>query len=127
MFLRHGISYAAEAPSKANLYADLIAAISSRSIDLLDLPRLREQILGLELQATAGGERIAMPRARDGKALRDDVVNAAAGALARAGARRRLTVLEGLAAEGEGIDPKQLEHDRGLANHMLSLRQQGLL
>ena len=29
--------------------------ISSRSIDLLDLPRLREQILALESQATAGG------------------------------------------------------------------------
>ncbi len=68
-----------------------------------------------------------MPRARDGRALHDDIVNSSAGALARAGARRRLTVIEGLAAEAEGIDPKQLEHDRGLANHMLSLRQQGLL
>ena len=80
LFLRHGISYDASAPSKANLFADLIASISSRSIDLLDLPRLREQILALESQATAGGERIAMPRARDGRALHDDIVNSAAGA-----------------------------------------------
>ncbi len=38
-----------------------------------------------------------------------------------------MTVIEGLAAEEEGIDPTQLAHDRGLASHMMSLRQQGLL
>ena len=64
-----------------------------------------------------------MPRARDGKALRDDVVNCVAGSLARAAPRRRMTVLEGLAVEGEGISP----HDRGLANHLLSLRLSGSL
>jgi hypothetical protein len=127
-FLRHGIGYAADAPSKSNLYADFVAAISSRSIDLLDLPRLRTQIQGLEAQGMSGGyEKIGMPRARDGKALHDDLVNAAAGALALAGGRRKLTVLEGLAAADEGIPPAQLAHDRGLASHLLSLRHQGLL
>ena len=71
--------------------------------------------MALEARTAGGYEKIGMPRARDGRALHDDVVNAAAGALARAGARRRMTVLEGLAVEEEGIDPKQLEHDRGLA------------
>ena len=63
-FQRHGISYDASAPSKANLFADLIASISSNSISLLDLPRLREQIMGLESQATAGGERRLQCRGR---------------------------------------------------------------
>jgi hypothetical protein len=128
LFLRHGISYAADAPSKNNLYADFIAALSSRSIDLLDLPRLREQAMALQSLGMASGyEKIGMPRARDGRALHDDVVNAVSGVLVRAGGRRRMTVLEGLAAEDEGIDPKQLEHDRGLASHLFSLRHQGLL
>ena len=45
---------------------------------------------------------IAMPRARDGKALHDDVVNCRGGRWLRAGARRRMTVLEGLAVEERG-------------------------
>ena len=124
-FLRHGVSYAADGSGEEQPLSPISSpAISSGSIRLLDLPRLREQILALESQGTAGGyEKIGMPRARDGKALRDDIVNAAAGALARAGARRRMTVLEGLAVEGEGIS----QHDRGLANHLLSLRLSGSL
>ena len=38
-----------------------------------------------------------------------------------------MTVLEGLAVEEEGISPAQLAHDRGLASHLLSLRQRHLL
>ncbi len=81
LFRRHGISYDASAPSKANLFADFIAALSSHAVSLLDHPRLREQTMTLESLGMAGGyEKIGMPRARDGRALHDDVVNAVAGA-----------------------------------------------
>ena len=107
VFRRHGVRYHASASSKTNLFADLVACVSARSVDLLDNDRLREQVLALEAQSMAGGhEKIGMPRARDGRALHDDLVNAAAGALARAGARRRLTVLEAMGAADEGIDPE---------------------
>ena len=126
LFRRHGISYDASAPSKANLFADFIAALSSHAVSLLDHPRLREQAMTLELLGMASGyEKIGMPRARDGRALHDDVVNAVAGSLARATPRRRMTVIEGLATEEEGIDPAQLAHDRGLVSHMMSLAAAG--
>ena len=92
-FIRQGIRYDTSAPAKSILFDDLIARISSRSVRLLDLQALREQVLALEPQGISGGyEKIGVPRQREGRALRDDIANACAGVLALAGGRERLSM-----------------------------------
>jgi hypothetical protein len=74
-FKKHGITYEPAARPKSELYRDLLPAINSRRIDLLDHPRLVQQIIGLE-RRTAWGGRDSIDH---GDGQHDDVANACAG------------------------------------------------
>ena len=74
-FAVHGIEYQAAAKPKSDLYRDLLPAINSRRVDLLDSDRLVAQLCGLE-RRTARGGRDSIDHA---PGSHDDVANAVAG------------------------------------------------
>jgi len=76
-FRVQGIAYKTSERAKSDLYRELIAPINSGRIELLDLPVLRAQLIGLERRTSrAGRDSIDHPPGG-----RDDVANAVAGAL----------------------------------------------
>jgi hypothetical protein len=77
-FAVHGISYEPAAKPKSDLYRDLLPAINSRKLDLLDHDRLVAQLCSLE-RRTARGGKDSIDHAPGGH---DDLCNAAAGAVA---------------------------------------------
>jgi hypothetical protein len=77
-FREHGIAYETAAKPKSDLYRDLLPAINSRKVDLLEDTRLIAQIVGLE-RRTARGGRDSIDHA---PGAHDDVANAAAGVIA---------------------------------------------
>ena len=83
------------------LYRELLPALNSRMVELLDLPRLHAQLVSLERRVGRSG-RDAIGHPRHGH---DDVANAAAGALVLASARPR--VRQGLLFVGPP-DPEEL-------------------
>jgi len=54
-FREHGITYEPAAKAKSDLYRDLLPAINSRKLDLLDDARLLTQLVGLERRTARGG------------------------------------------------------------------------
>jgi hypothetical protein len=74
-FRDHGMSYEPAQKPKSDLYRDLLPAINSRKIDLLDHPRLLTQLVGLE-RRTARGGRDSIDHA---PGAHDDLANAVAG------------------------------------------------
>jgi len=83
-FREHGITYEPAAKAKSDLYRDLLPAINSRKLDLLDDARLLTQLVGLERRTARGGrDSIDHP-----PGAHDDLANAAAGlaAVAKRGA-----------------------------------------
>jgi hypothetical protein len=80
-FAVHGIGYKCADKPKSDIYRDLLPALNSGQVELLDLPRLAAQLCGLERHTARGGkDSIDHP-----PGAHDDVVNAAAGALVLAG------------------------------------------
>jgi hypothetical protein len=77
-FHEHGISYKPAGKSKSDLYRDLLPAINSRQIDLLDSDRLVNQLVSLE-RRTARGGRDSIDHA---PGAQDDLANATAGVAA---------------------------------------------
>jgi hypothetical protein len=75
-FRKHGIKYEPAAKSKSDIYRDVLPLINSGKVALLDLPRVTNQLLGLE-RRTARGGRDSIDHAPGGH---DDVANAVAGA-----------------------------------------------
>jgi hypothetical protein len=84
-FQKAGISYEAAAEPKSNLYRDLLPLVNSRKIDLLDHPRLINQLCGLE-RRTARGGRDSIDHALGGH---DDCCNAVAGLASLSGSKYR--------------------------------------
>jgi hypothetical protein len=84
-FLTHGITYHPAARTKSELYGALLPLLNSRRADLLDVPRLEAQLIGLE-RRTARGGRDSIDHGPGGH---DDVANAAAGVLVQVGAPPR--------------------------------------
>jgi hypothetical protein len=74
-FREHGITYEPAAKAKSDLYRDLLPAINSRKLDLLDDARLLTQLVGLE-RRTARGGRDSIDHA---PGAHDDLANAVAG------------------------------------------------
>jgi hypothetical protein len=74
-FREHKITYEPSAKLKSDLYRDLLPAINSRMVDLLDDARLFAQIVGLE-RRTARGGRDSIDHA---PGAHDDLANAVAG------------------------------------------------
>jgi hypothetical protein len=76
-FRRHGVNYESASRSKSELYRDLLPLLNSRRADLLDHPKLINQLIGLE-RRTARGGRDSVDHA---PGAHDDLANAVAGAL----------------------------------------------
>ena len=75
-FTARGVAYAPCARSKSDLYRDFLPLVTTASVELLDHPRLVQQLHGLERHAGAAG-RDHVDHARAGH---DDVINSVAGA-----------------------------------------------
>lgn len=79
-FSRYGVSYKPADQSKSDFYRDLLPLLTSRKVELLDNPRLVNQIASLERRTARGGrDSIDHP-----PGAHDDLANAAAIALVRA-------------------------------------------
>jgi hypothetical protein len=76
-FRKHGITYVKTDRFKSDIYRDALAPINSGAVELLDVPRLRTQLAGLERRVARGG-RDSIDHA---PGSHDDVANAALGAL----------------------------------------------
>jgi hypothetical protein len=88
-FRRHGIDYVVSERAKSDLYRDALPLLNSRRVELLDHPRLRAQLAGLE-RRTARGGRDSIDHAPGGH---DDVANAVCGVLALELKEARQTVV----------------------------------
>jgi len=76
-FQRHGIRYLPSDLTKSDIYKEFLPLANAGQVALLDLPVLRAQLVGLERRVSRGGkDSIDHPRGG-----RDDVANAAAGAV----------------------------------------------
>ena len=76
-FRTHDVEYEVCDSPKSALYGELLPALNSGRVELLDLTRLRAQLAGLERRTTRSGKD-SIDHAPGGH---DDVINAAAGAL----------------------------------------------
>lgn len=83
-FRKAGISYAVADQTKSDLYRDVLPAINSGLVDLLDHDRLTAQLVGLERRTGRGG-RDSIDHA---PGAHDDIANAVAGATCEALRRR---------------------------------------
>jgi hypothetical protein len=78
-FERQGVNYEVAARTKSEIYLECIAYVNSGRVELLDLPRLRQEIQNLERRPSSGGkDKVDHP---PGGSFHDDVANAACGAL----------------------------------------------
>jgi len=77
-FSEHGVKYEPAVKPKSDLYRDLLPALNSRKVDLLDDARLVAQLVGLE-RRTARGGRDSIDHA---PGAHDDIANALAGLVA---------------------------------------------
>jgi hypothetical protein len=78
-FRKHGITYEPAQKSKSDIYRDLLPAINSKKVDLLNDPKLINQLVSLE-RRTARGGRDSIDHPPD---QHDDLANAAAGVITR--------------------------------------------
>lgn len=81
-FAVHEIEYEPSAKPKSDLYRDLLPALNSKQVRLLDSDRLAAQLIGLE-RRTARGGRDSIDHAPGGH---DDLANVLAGVVAALGA-----------------------------------------
>jgi hypothetical protein len=79
-FAAHGIVYQPAEKPKSDLYRDALPLLNAGRVELLDLTRLRAQLLGLERRTGRSGK----DSIDHAPGAHDDVVNAVAGALLRA-------------------------------------------
>lgn len=77
LYRNHGITYRTAAKTRSELYLDMLPGLNSGSIDLLDVPKLVTQIVGLE-RRVARGARESIDHAPNGH---DDIANAVAGVM----------------------------------------------
>ena len=80
-FARHGISLRQSPHDRSALYLNLLPALNAGQVKLLDLPRLRSQLLSLERRTIRGSGRDVVDHPSAGA---DDLINAVAGALVMA-------------------------------------------
>jgi hypothetical protein len=100
-FAVHGIAYDVSKKNTSTIYGEFLPALNARRVQLLDLPRLVGQLVGLERRtARAGRDSIA-----HAPGSHDDVANAACGALVQVISDRRpaLVRASSLTIEGSGV------------------------
>ena len=76
-FTKRGVAYTPSELPKSDLYRELLPALTSRRVALLDHPRLHAQLLGLERRTSRAGR----DSIDHGPGGHDDLANAAAGSL----------------------------------------------
>jgi hypothetical protein len=104
---RRGAEYDDGARRKSDLYLDFAPVVISRRVELPDLPRLIQQLTGLERRVGSfGGGKDRIDHASDGH---DDLANAVAGLVVMLNQDRRPALIDlrsltgdGLSAEGAG-------------------------
>jgi hypothetical protein len=94
-FRERGIEYEPSDRPKGEIYRDTLPLLNSRKVELLDLPRLATQFVGLERRTARGGRDLI----DHAPGAHDDMANAAAGALLVATGRRRMVVTAETVAE----------------------------
>jgi hypothetical protein len=99
-FKSNGISYEPAEQAKSDIYRDVLPLINSGKVELLDLAKLEAQFVGLERRTARSGK----DSIDHAPGAHDDVVNAACGALLRAGAYRPMKI-NPEALRRLGIDP----------------------
>ncbi len=96
-FRAHGIEYLPSERTKSDLYRECLPIVNAGRCELLDLPRLKTQLVGLERRVARSGK----DSIDHGPGQHDDVANAVAGALVlaaggQAKGRRVLLAVEGV-------------------------------
>ena len=92
----HGITYEHAEKPKSQIYGEALPLLNSKRVELLDISRLRSQLIGLE-RRTARGGRDSIDHA---PGAHDDLCNAACGVLVKVAGR--LTTLATWVKLGEG-------------------------
>jgi hypothetical protein len=77
-FRKHGIDYRVSDKPRSDLYRDMLPAVNSGRVDLLDIDRLTNQLLRLERRTPRGGKDMI----DHAPGAQDDLANAVAGAIA---------------------------------------------
>jgi hypothetical protein len=77
-FRKAGIDYVPSEKPKSDLYLELLPLLNGGKVELLDHPRLHNQLIGLERRTTRGSGRESIDHA---PGAHDDIANAVAGAL----------------------------------------------
>lgn len=90
-FAEHGIVFEQSARPKSDLYGDLLPLLNAQRIELLDIPRLSAQLVGLE-RRTARSGRDSIDHSPGGH---DDLANAVAGVLVGLDLDRRPVLARG--------------------------------
>lgn len=83
-FRAQGITYESAAKPKSDLYRDFLPLVNSRKVDLLEHPKLLQQLVGLERRVARSGK----DSIDHSPGAHDDIANAVAGALTSVGARK---------------------------------------
>jgi hypothetical protein len=108
MWGKHGIGCEVSSMSRSDLYLRLLPRVNSGQVRLLDLPKLKAQLVGLERRVTRQGRELV----DHGRNAHDDVANAAAGALCLAGKPRDLGITIGESLEERALPWNETEADR---------------
>lgn len=84
-FRKRGVTYEASERSRSEIYLEVLPSFSRGTIELLDIPALRTQLLLLERKTHAGGrDSVDHPRG-----AHDDIANSVCGALLEVAGRAR--------------------------------------
>lgn len=104
-FRKRGVEYRVSAQAKSEIYVRALALLNSGRAELLDVPRLTAQLVGLE-RRTAWGGRDSVDHGPGGH---DDVANAGCGALVGASEAEARAPLELLFDEDEADGRQSVE------------------
>jgi hypothetical protein len=99
-FRRHGIELLKSPHDRSTIYLNLLPALNAGQVKLLDMPRIRSQLLALERRTVRGSGRDVVDHPSAGS---DDLINVVAGALVMAAAGNRHVKFTALALNSEGV------------------------
>jgi hypothetical protein len=102
-FAQCGVEFSQSARPKSDLYGDLLPLINARRVELLDLPRLSRELIGLE-RRTARSGRDSIDHA---PGAHDDLVNAVAGVLVGLDLDRRPVLVRPADLTGDGDEASE--------------------
>jgi len=90
LFRKHGITYEPSERTKSDIYRELLPLLNAARCELLDSPKLKAQLIGLERRTARGTGKDSIDHGPGGH---DDLCNAVAGALVAVGGPRSGTRL----------------------------------